>query len=49
MLFRSVSQSRYVKAVHDEWTKLIEEINGIDLDENETKEQLENEIKEICK
>ena len=45
----TIAAFTYGNAVYDEWTKLIEEINGIDLDENETKEQLEEVIKEICK
>lgn len=45
----TIAAFTYGNAVHDKWTKLIEEINGIDLDENETKEQLEEVIKEICK
>ena len=45
----TIAAFTYGNAVYDKWTKLIEEINEIDLEENETKEQLENEIKEICK
>ena len=45
----TIAAFTYGNAVYDEWTKLIEEINGIDLEGNETEEQLENEIKEICK
>lgn len=46
---RTIAAFTYGNAVYDEWTKLIEEINGVDLDENETEEQLEEVIKEICK
>jgi len=45
----TIAAFTYGNAVYDEWTKLIEEINGIDLEENETEEQLEEVIKEICK
>jgi len=45
----TIAAFTYGNAVHDKWTKLIEEINEINLDENETKEQLEEVIKEICK
>jgi hypothetical protein len=45
----TIAAFTYGNAVYDEWTKLIKEINGIDLEGNETEEQLEEVIKEICK